>query len=51
MNQNYHESQTNQAHFQELIRRAYELGTTDKEITVGNLLEEIMRDLRTLVSK
>ncbi|MEW8985468.1 MAG: hypothetical protein AB2401_00335 [Bacillus sp. (in: firmicutes)] len=51
MSQNYQENQHNQDYFQEVIKRAYDLGTKEKEITVGNLLEEIMRDLRPLISK
>lgn len=51
MSQNYQENYHDQAYFQEIIKRAYERGTNEKEMTVGNLLEAIMKDLRPLISK
>jgi hypothetical protein len=51
MEQNVHDSQSSQVIFQEVIKRAYERGLTEQEITVGKLLDDIMRDLKFLVSK
>lgn len=37
--------------FQRIIQKAYERGTTDNEITVGKLLEDIIGDLKNIISK
>ncbi|WP_187292125.1 hypothetical protein [Bacillus sp. 1NLA3E] len=37
--------------FQELIVKAYERGTSDTEITVGKLLEDLIFDLKNMIVK
>ncbi len=37
--------------FQKIIKKAYERGTTENEITVDKLLEDIMNDLKNIISK
>lgn len=51
MEQNMQESQSSQVIFQEMIMRAYERGVTEEGITVRTLIEELMGDLRSLLSK
>ncbi|MGJ7920794.1 hypothetical protein [Neobacillus sp. LXY-4] len=51
MEQNIQEGSMNQITFQDLIMRAYERGESDREITVGKLLEDIIGDLKNIISK
>lgn len=51
MEPNIQDSQSSQAIFQEMIKKAYERGVTEEKLTVKTLLDEIMGDLRDLMSK
>nr|WP_263324261.1 hypothetical protein [Neobacillus sp. Marseille-Q6967] len=37
-----------QVDFSEVVKKAYEKGTNEREITVNNLIEEIKTDLKSL---
>lgn len=37
--------------FQEIIKKAYERGMTDSHVTVGKLLDELIGDLKDLLTK
>jgi hypothetical protein len=50
MTQNELLEEGTQIAFQELIKRAYERGTSDAEITVGKLLDDIIFDLKNIMA-
>lgn len=51
MKQNNSEAVVSQETFQEIIKKAYERGTTDSHMTVGKLLDDLIGDLKDLMSK
>lgn len=51
MKRNGLDGEGSQVTFQELIKKAYERGTYDTEVTVGKLLDDIIFDLKNIMAK
>jgi hypothetical protein len=51
MKNNNSEAVICQETFQEIIKKAYERGTTESHITVGKLLDDLVGDLKSLITK
>jgi hypothetical protein len=51
MNNNNSEAVICQETFQEIIKKAYERGTSESQITVGKLIDELIGDLKELITK
>lgn len=51
MKQRNSDTAVSQESFQEIMKKAYERGTTDSHITVGKLLDDIIGDLKDLLTK
>lgn len=51
MREDGHKGENRQTIFKEVITKAYERGTSDADITVGKLLDDIIFDLKNIISK
>jgi hypothetical protein len=51
MNNKNSEAVICQESFQEIIKKAYDRGTTETQITVGKLLDDLIGDLKELITK